>query len=214
MHGVVEILPLFFCVKAIFEQFPDMENMSIHELQHIIIEELFFFEKEPDTERTKQEINPSIGAEKPKTLPKTVHLEGAKLPKEELKLEPLKVRGNFEKGILVLHEEIQLSTEVMDMLVKMINAVGRSMNEVGLLSSEELEGRSLAELYDLNAHIVLKFGRVKHPINALPASDYQIHMEKETEYLFADALSIIAEDKALKGKLWNTLKVLFNIAKK
>ncbi len=188
--------------------------MSIHELQHIITEELFFFEKEPKTERTKQEINPSVGNEKPKTLPKTVHIEVATPPKEELKPEPLKVRGNFEKGILVLHEEIALSAEVMDMLVKMINAVGRSMNEVGLLSSAELEGRSLAELYDLNAHIVLKFGRVKHPINALPASDYQVHMEKETEYLFADALSIIAEDKALKGKLWNTLKVLFNLAKK
>src|SRR5690606_17568375 len=98
--------------------------------------------------------------------------------------------------------------------VKMINAVGHSMSEVGLLSSQELEGRSLAELYDLNAHIVLKFGRLKHPINSLPASDYQIHMEGETEYLFADSLTIISENNVLKGKLWNTLKVLFNIAKK
>ncbi len=211
---MIEILSLFFCDKAIFEQFPDMENMSIHELQHIITEELFFFEKEPTSEGAQDRANSSNESEKPKTLPRTVHIEGATPPKEELKPEPIKVRGNFEKGILVLHEEIELKPEVMDMLVKMINAVGHSMNEVGLLSSDELEGRSLAELYDLNAHIVLKFGRVKHPINALPASDYQIHMEKETEYLFADALSTIAEDKILKGKLWNTLKTLFNIGKK
>ncbi|WP_339865020.1 hypothetical protein [uncultured Algoriphagus sp.] len=191
-----------------------MENMSIQELQHIITEELFFFEKEPKADLAKQDSNLSAETEKPKTLPKTVHLAGAKPPKEELKPEPLVVRGKFEKGILVLHEEPQLKQEVMEMLVNMINAVGHSMNEVGMLSSTELEGRTLAELYDLNAHIVLKFGRIKHPINALPASDYQIHMEKETEYLFADALSVISEDKALKGKLWNTLKVLFNIAKK
>ncbi|WPR76939.1 hypothetical protein [Algoriphagus sp. NG3] len=188
--------------------------MSIHELQHIITEELFFFEKEATSEVAQERVDPSGETEKRKTLPKTVHIEGATPPKEELKSEPIKVRGNFEKGILVLHEEIELKPEVMDMLVKMINAVGHSMNEVGLLSSDELEGRSLAELYDLNAHIVLKFGRVKHPINALPASDYQIHMEKETEYLFADALSTIAEDKVLKGKLWNTLKVLFNVGNK
>ena len=191
-----------------------MENMSIQELQHIITEELFFFEKEPKADQAKQDSNHSAETEKPKTLPKTVQLDGAIPAKEELKTEPLSVQGKFEKGILVLHEEQQLKPEVMEMLVNMINAVGHSMNEVGLLSSQELEGRTLTELYDLNAHIVLKFGRLKHPINALPASDYQIHMEGETEYLFADALSTIAEDKALKGKLWNTLKVLFNISKK
>ena len=191
-----------------------MENMSIQELQHIITEDLFFFEKEPKANQGKQDSNHSVETEKPKTLPKTVHLTTSTPSTEEIKLEPLKVRGNFEKGILVLHEEAELKSEVMDMLVKMINAVGHSMNEVGLLSSKELEGRTLSELYDLNAHIVLKFGRLKHPINALPASDYQIHMEKETEYLFADALTTISEDKVLKGKLWNTLKILFNIAKK
>ena len=191
-----------------------MENMSIQELQHIITEELFFFEKDSKSDQTTEETKPSLESEKPKTLPKTVHIEGALPSKEELKKEPLTVRGNFEKGILVLHEEQELKPEVLEMLGNMVNAVGHSMNEIGLLSSMELEGRSLSDLYDLNAHIVLKFGRIKHPINALPASDYQIHTEDETEYLFADALSTISEDKALKGKLWNTLKILFNLAKK
>lgn len=191
-----------------------MENMSIQELQHIITEELFFFEKDPKAELEKLETKPSTETEKPKTLPKTIHIDGVNPPKEELKSEPLLVRGKFEKGVLVLHEEQELKPEVLEMLGNMVNAVGHSMNEIGLLSSKELEGRSLTELYDLNAHIVLKFGRLKHPINALPASDYQIHTEDETEYLFADALSTISEDKVLKGKLWNTLKVLFNISKK
>lgn len=188
--------------------------MSIHELQHIITEELFFFEKDPKSDLAKQETNSSVETEKPKTLPKTITIQETKPPKEELKSEPLTVRGNFEKGILVLHEEQELKPEVLEMLGNMVNAVGHSMNEIGLLSSIELEGRTLTELYDLNAHIVLKFGRLKHPINALPASNYQIHTEDETEYLFADALSTISEDKVLKGKLWNTLKTLFNVAKK
>lgn len=191
-----------------------MENMSIQELQHIITEELFFFEKDSKSDQTTEETKPSLESEKPNTLPKTVHIEGVLPSREELKKEPLTVRGNFEKGILVLHEEQELKPEVLEMLGNMVNAVGHSMNEIGLLSSIELEGRSLSDLFDLNAHIVLKFGRIKHPINALPASDYHIHTEDETEYLFADALSTISEDKALKGKLWNTLKILFNLAKK
>lgn len=210
-RGIIEILCLFFVVEGNYEQFPTMENMSIQELQHIITEELFFFEKDPKLDPTKEDQNISVELGKPKILPKTIHLEPAK---EELKPEPLIVRGNFEKGILVLHEEQELKPEVLQMLGNMVNAVGHSMNEIGLLSSQELEGRTLAELYELNAHIVLKFGRVKHPINALPASDYHIHTEDETEYLFADSLSTISENQALKGKLWNTLKILFNIAKK
>lgn len=191
-----------------------MENMSIHELQYIITEELFFFEIDPNSIKQKESTIPTLNVGKPKTLPKTVSIEPHTSIKEEMTLNPLLVRGKFEKGILVLHEEQELQPEVLQMLVNMVNAVGHSMNEIGLLSSKELEGRTLTELYDLNAHIVLKFGRLKHQINALPASDYHIHTEGETEYLFADSLTTISEDNVLKAKLWNTLKILFNIAKK
>lgn len=127
-------------------------------------------------------------------------------------LEPIQVRGNFTKGILVLHEESNLNSEVMDMLVKMLNACGHSMTEVGLLAAESLENRSMEDFQALNAHVVLKFGRVKHPINQLPITPYEIHTEGETEYLFADALTSISEDKTLKRQLWTTLQLLFNLS--
>ena len=100
----------------------------------------------------------------------------------------------------------------MDMLVKMLNACGHSMSEVGLLAAENLENRSLEEFKALNAHVVLKFGRIKHPINQLPINSYEIHTEEETEYLFADALTSIAEDKGLKRQLWGALQLLFNLS--
>ncbi len=127
-------------------------------------------------------------------------------------LEPIQVRGNFTKGILVLHEESNLNSEVMDMLVKMLHACGHSMTEVGLLAAESLENRSMEDFQALNAHVVLKFGRVKHPINQLPTTPYEIHTEGETEYLFADALTSISEDKTLKRQLWTTLQLLFNLS--
>lgn len=127
-------------------------------------------------------------------------------------LDPIQVKGNFTKGILVLHEESSLNPEVMEMLVKMLNACGHSMTEVGLLAAESLENRSMEDFQALNAHVVLKFGRVKHPINQLPITPYEIHTEGETEYLFADALTSISEDKALKRQLWTSLQLLFNLS--
>ena len=135
---------------------------------------------------------------------------------QEAKLEPIEeaipIKGNFSKGILVIHEEANLNAEVMDMLVKMLNACGHSMSEVGLLAAENLENRSLEEFKALNAHVVLKFGRIKHPINQLPINSYEIHTEEDTEYLFADALSSISEDKGLKRQLWAALQLLFNLS--
>jgi hypothetical protein len=126
--------------------------------------------------------------------------------------EPIPIKGNFSKGILVIHEETNLNPEVMDMLVKMLNACGHSMSEVGLLAAENLENRSMEDFKALNAHVVLKFGRIKHPINQLPISSYEIHTEEETEYLFADALTSISEDKGLKRQLWAALQLLFNLS--
>ena len=79
-------------------------------------------------------------------------------------------------------------------------------------AAENLENRSLEEFKALNAHVVLKFGRIKHPINQLPISSYEIHTEEEIEYLFADALTSISEDKALKRQLWTALQLLFNLS--
>jgi hypothetical protein len=70
----------------------------------------------------------------------------------------------------------------------------------------------MEDFQGLNAHVVLKFGRIKHPVNNLPFAAYDIHTEGETEYLFADALSTIAEDKQLKRKLWTALQLLFNLS--
>lgn len=186
-----------------------MENNSIHHLQHFITEDLYLL---------KEDMGISGEAKKAvlKFTPKAQ--VGAEIPEEkallaEIKAEPIQVRGNFEKGILILHEEDSLKPEVMDMLVKMINAVGHSMNEVGLLNSDSLEGKTMEDFKNLNAHTVLKFGRIKHPVNSVLTSMYEVYSEDETEYLSADALSVIAEDKNLKKKLWTALQILFNISK-
>lgn len=205
----------------IYEQFPTMEEMNIHQLQHILTGDLFFIKEEFETKSLLGKTEPKTVQEKLQNpIPEAVSTPKSTMVQEPaaedlvIAKEPITIRGNFENGVLILHEEEELADEVLEMMVKMIQAVNHSMNEVGMISSKNLEGRSLEEFMDLNAHKVLKFGRIKHPINALPAINYVIHTEEETEYLFADSLSVIAEDRDLKVKLWNSLKILFNISKK
>ncbi|MFN3996514.1 hypothetical protein [Algoriphagus sp.] len=173
-----------------------MENNSIQELQSLLTEEIYLIPE--DREAILAQLSGKSGI-------------AQEVTNNEPIIEPIPIRGNFTKGILILHEEDVLQSEVMDMLVNMIKAVGHSMNEVGMVSSEVLEGRSMEEFYSINAHIVLKFGRIKHPINALFDQFYEVHSESETEFLFADSLSQIFEDKKLKVKLWTSLQVLFNL---
>lgn len=194
-----------------------MENESLASLQSFIDEPLFLLPE--DRRSLEAELfgtttqTPAVGDEKQGIdLSQEVEVETPAPNSTDFIPEPLLVQGNFSKGILILHEESKLNVEVMDMLVKMLNACGHSMSEVGMLSSENIQNSSIEDFQGLNAHVVLKFGRIKHPVNHLPFAAYDIHTEGETEYLFADALSTIAEDKLLKRKLWTALQLLFNLS--
>ncbi|MEN2282990.1 hypothetical protein AAGF08_12680 [Algoriphagus sp. SE2] len=191
-----------------------MENLSLQELQFFLEEDLFLLPEDKNAIRSKssEKKDTDIISKSDNTVHEGLDNYGSDSNNQPV-AEPIPVKGNFSKGLLVVHEEQELSEEVMDMLVKMINAVGRSMNEVGLVSSPTLEGRTLEEFQALNAHIILKFGRIKHSINAVPAIPYEVYTDDETQYLFADALSQISEDKSMKRQLWNALQVLFNIKK-
>jgi hypothetical protein len=198
-----------------------MENDSLESLQTFLEDSIFLLpEDQKKIEQSLFGTSESQGGNETDIVEKSADLnaetpEKSNLPEEVQSApisDPIQVRGNFTKGILVVHEESSLNSEVMDMLVKMLNACGHSMTEVGLLAAESLENRSMEDFQALNAHVVLKFGRVKHPLNQLPVTPYEIHTEGETEYLFADALTSISEDKTLKRQLWTTLQLLFNLS--
>jgi hypothetical protein len=196
-----------------------MEQISIHHLSQFITEELFLIQEDMEisaqieTESSKSLEQPVLKQTIP-IIPQVVQtISEEKVIIQELKEEPIPVLGNFEKGVLILIEEDSLRPEVMEMLVKMLNAVGHSMNEVGLIHSHTLDMRSMKDLKNLNAHTILKFGRIQHPINSVPANQYEVYAEEDVQYLFAEALTSISEDNSLKKKLWGALQILFNISK-
>ncbi|TDQ19126.1 hypothetical protein DFQ04_0943 [Algoriphagus boseongensis] len=192
-----------------------MNTENLEQLSQFLQEEIYLIPE--DREKVLQEIKAT-----PKAKPIQNQIQAVENSTEvsssmveesfsQIEPDPIPVKGNFSKGILLVHEESELNSDLMDMLVKMINACGHSMSEIGLVSSESLENRTMDEFLALNAHIVLKFGRIKHLINALPAHPYEVFSEDETEYLFADSLSMIAEDKKLKRDLWQALQKLFKL---
>jgi hypothetical protein len=196
-----------------------MEEISIHHLSQFITEELFLVQEDMEifdqleTGNSKSNEQPVL-KQTIQIIPQVVQtISEEKIIIQELKEEPIPVLGNFEKGVLILIEEDSLRPEVMEMLVKMLNAVGHSMNEVGLIHSNTLDMRSMKDLKNLNAHTILKFGRIQHPINSIPANQYEVYLEEDVQYLFADALTSISEDNSLKKKLWGALQILFNISK-
>lgn len=205
-----------------------MENFSLEELKSLIEEEIYLIPEDRKAILAQLNDNSSLSSKTKSTDTVLVEIREEitevavsvktleTVPEPQIVVdqpisEPIPIRGNFSKGVLILHEETNLNAEVMEMLVKMINACGHSMNEVGLVASENLEGRTMEEFQSLNAHTVLKFGRISHPINAVPARPYEVYSENETEYLFVDSLSMIGEDVNLKKKLWTSLQVLFNL---
>ncbi|WP_100626854.1 hypothetical protein [Algoriphagus formosus] len=191
-----------------------MESDSLHSLKLLLNEDLYLVPEEIDQILSpgKTEPRKDVKKETTPTYDQAPPVDDSSVA-DEVK-EPIApiVRGQFAKGILILHEEDELADEVMDMLSKMVSAVNHSMSDVGLLSSEELKGKSLEDFQAINAHKVIKFGKISHPINALPIPSYQIKTEEETEYLFADSLTQISMDRALKKKLWENLQTLFNIS--
>ncbi|WP_009033747.1 hypothetical protein [Indibacter alkaliphilus] len=137
------------------------------------------------------------------------------IPEEEVeeKLE-LEYQGGFEKGILVVFEGKELEKEHHDLLFNILNAVNCSLKDVALCSDMSLNLVSPDYISNMAPNKVIIFGNIHHDIISLKKKDYSILQEEGTEYLFADGLKTISEDKNLKRALWTALQVLFNITGK
>src|SRR5690606_29634714 len=124
-----------------FAQFPAMEHDSLEALKSLIEEEIYLIpedrekilaELEISTKASPTEIiakdSPLPPVAEDKKLVATVQATQPEVTsaviKDEFVVKPITVIGNFSRGVLILHEEAALRDELMEMLVKMINACG------------------------------------------------------------------------------------------
>ena len=126
-----------------------------------------------------------------------------------------KYLGNNQKNVLVivLHEEIPFLPDYeLNFLANILAACKLSMADIAIINQHHWDQSEINKLIQLEAKTILLFGSeplsIGLPINFPP---FQVqHFDKRT-YLHAPSLSQIENDKALKTRLWNALKALFQI---
>jgi hypothetical protein len=128
----------------------------------------------------------------------------------------LRYLGNNKKAILLLvsyPEAAFLPDAELAFLTNILAACKLGLADVAILNLGRTEGRLPEEALDLLApRQVLLFGieplQIGLPIQFPP---YQLQPFNGRTYLVSPELSALEGDKALKLKLWNCLKTLFDI---
>lgn len=131
--------------------------------------------------------------------------------------EPKKLRylGNNQKKIIVIvfHQSVPILPDAeLGFLSNVLAACKLGIADIGIINSHGADQDDLQALIKEEANKVLLFGveplAIGLPIN-FPA--FQLQPFNNRIYLHAPALSQIENDKALKGRLWTSLKAMFGI---
>ena len=123
--------------------------------------------------------------------------------------------GSNQKNILVIvsHSNLPfLPDDELSFLTTVLAACKLGIADIGIINNNAAGSAELQKLIQSEAKTILLFGveplSIELPIN-FPA--FQLQQFNKRTYLHAPALSEIEKDKALKSRLWNSLKALFGI---
>ena len=127
----------------------------------------------------------------------------------------LKYLGNNQKNIIVIvsHESVPFLPDAeLNFLSNVLAACKLSIADIGIINSHNADQADLQNIISSDANKVLLFGieplAIGLPIN-FPA--FQLQPFNGRTYLHAPVLSQIENDKALKTRLWISLKAMFGI---
>lgn len=124
--------------------------------------------------------------------------------------------GNNKKNILVVvHYDsvLHLPDAQLDFLTQLLNACKLSLNEVAVINHNNYKEYSHTEIIDhFKSHIVLLFAvtvtSFGFPLNT---PQYQVQQYAAQTFMHAPALHELQNNKTEKGKLWLSLKQIFNL---
>lgn len=130
-------------------------------------------------------------------------------------LQKVKYLGENQKNITLLiqnEHEVYLNDELFNLLTNILNACKLGMQDVALINLHAYPGASFAALQQavLVKQAVL-FGIEPETLGLQGIAPYQVNQVGNTSVLQSHDLSVIAQDKTMKGRLWNGLKQLLGI---
>lgn len=186
-----------------------MESINLQHLSLFIQEDIYVIPGD-SVQTTLSRSSAERSAEKASILV----LNMDEVPEEEPSIPAqLTYEGNFEKGVLIILDEPELSSDLQEFLFKILGAVECSLKDIALVLGKQLDGTSMDTIHHLSPSKVIMFGKVPHDVMHYREELYKIHVEDSIEFLFADELSSIQTNVAMKKSLWNQLQILFGIKK-
>ncbi len=177
----------------------NMEEVTEAGIKMLFDEELFLVNpKTPETEEinAQQSVNQKVENDNEQSL------------LEVKNKETLQVKGGNQKGILVLvtnPEEEFLNASDETLLLNILKAIGCTLQDVAIINHSKA---AAGWQNSLNFTKAIVFGVTPQALG-LPVEPYlPAHYNKVT-WLVSDALNVLAQDKALKAKLWKQLQQMF-----
>lgn len=190
-----------------------MEHMNLQHLSLFIEEAIYLIPGDVVNIPTAKE-DPNLTTAQETALNYTTVIDSVIAQEEESRaVLEINYKGNFEKGVLVIHEDAALSLELQELLFKILGAVGCSLKDIALVSKADLEVTDMNSIQSLNPSKIILFGTFAHDLMHYRQELYKIHVEDGMEFLFADGLDAIQTNVSLKKSLWNQLQILFGIKK-
>ena len=127
----------------------------------------------------------------------------------------VKYLGNNQKNILVIVSQqlVPFLTDAeLNFLTTVLEACKLSIADVGIINRCHCEVTDLQNIINAEGRNVLLFGTEPLAIG-LPINfpQFQLQAFSNRTYMHAPSLSQIENDKALKTRLWNSLKAMFRI---
>lgn len=181
--------------------------MNLKEISLFLTEPIVLI-PEPNIAQSSDEMRATIASQA--SVMEETETKRQKAAEDIPEMETAVYKGNFQKGLLVLHQGNALSEESQRFLMTILKAVDHSLKDIALLSEAELLAGHPDSITHLNPTSILIFGKVNHPIMQCKKTDYTIIQDEHT-MLFADDLEELETNKPLKKKLWTALQVLFTI---
>ena len=144
----------------------------------------------------------------PNTLIETISTTGSKNT-------GLRYLGDNQKNIAILvkNKEVPFLNETeFNLLTSILTACKLSIADVAIVNLESDKSNPEEITTVLNSKIVLLFDVTPSEIN-LPINfpHFQVQQFNKRTYLYAPTFSLIEKDKAVKIKLWQALKTIFNL---
>lgn len=123
----------------------------------------------------------------------------------------LKVSGEFQKNIILITDPLNANSKEKELLDKMLHATGLQLNDVFHIECAENKGYK-KYINGVQAEKVISFGKQILGTNIDYSNIlYKLHNINDYQLIITKSLSNIKDSSEDKQKLWNSLKIMFNI---